>query len=94
MEGEIKTDYLIFSKSKTVLKIIEDEKLLFSDKILKINKKKNWQERNIVITNQAVYNFKGKSKPYKVKMYITYNSFKTKNTNRINSRSDNKRNNR
>ena len=42
------------------LKILET--LILSDKIIKINRYNMSQERNIIITNKAVYNLKKKGK--------------------------------
>ena len=41
---------------------IGDEALLFTDKINKINRYGLTQERNILITDKAIYNLKKKSK--------------------------------
>ena len=45
-------------------KIIGEEDLLFTDKINKINRYGLTQERNILITNQAIYNLKKKGNYY------------------------------
>ena len=57
MEAIIKRDYLNFAKEKSLSKIINDEEVLFTDKINKINRYGLTQERNILITNKAIYNF-------------------------------------
>lgn len=55
-------DYLKFSKESNLSQIIGNEELLFTDKINKINRYGMTQERNILITNKAVYNLKKKGK--------------------------------
>ena len=55
-------DYLQFAEEKSLTKIIKDEKVLFTDKINKINIYGLTQERNILITNKAIYNLKKKGK--------------------------------
>jgi hypothetical protein len=60
MEAIIKRDYLNFAKEKSLSKIINDEEVLFTDKINKINRYGLTQERNILITNKAIYNLKKK----------------------------------
>ena len=55
-------DYLQFAGEKSLTKIIKDEKVLFTDKINKINRYGLTQERNILITNKAIYNLKKKGK--------------------------------
>ena len=60
MEAIIKRDYLNFAKEKSLSKIINDEEVLFTDKINKINRYGLTQERNILITNKAIYNMKKK----------------------------------
>ena len=63
MESNIKVrDYLNFAKDKSLVKLIGDEELLFTDKLIKINRYNYSQERNILITNKAIYNLKKKSK--------------------------------
>ena len=62
MEINDERDYLKFSKESNLSKIIGNEKLLFTDKINKINRYGMTQERNILITNKAVYNLKKKGK--------------------------------
>jgi hypothetical protein len=54
-------DFLSFEGDKEIKKIIKEETILFTDKIGKINEYGFNQERNIVITEKAVYNFKKKS---------------------------------
>ena len=60
MDKSFHKDYLNFSKDKSLTKIIKDEELLFTDKINKINRYGLTQERNILITNKAIYNLKKK----------------------------------
>ena len=53
-------DHLNFGKEQSLSKIIKNEKLLFTDKINKINRYGLTQERNIIITENAIYNLKKK----------------------------------
>lgn len=62
MEINDERDYLKFSKESNLSQIIGNEELLFTDKINKINRYGMTQERNILITNKAVYNLKKKGK--------------------------------
>jgi hypothetical protein len=62
MEDETNKDHLNFKNDSDILKQIKDEKLLLSDKIIKVNRFGLSQERNIVITNKSIYNLKKKSK--------------------------------
>ena len=60
MEGkQSEYDFLNLSKNYTIKNnITREEEIQFSDKVLKINKH-NWkQERNILITDKAIYNLK------------------------------------
>ena len=63
MEEEEDKDYLNFKNDKDILISINNEKILFSYKIIKKNSNliRKEQERNIVITNKALYNFENKS---------------------------------
>ena len=61
METIVVRDYLKFAKEKSLGKLIGNEQLLFTDKINKINRYGLTQERNILITDQAIYNLKKKS---------------------------------
>ena len=62
MEAFKVRDYLQFAGEKSLTEIIKDEKVLFTDKINKINRYGLTQERNILITNKAIYNLKKKGK--------------------------------
>jgi hypothetical protein len=61
MEDEADKDHLNFKNDSDILKIIKDEILLLSDKIIKVNRYGLYQERNILITNKSIYNLKKKS---------------------------------
>ena len=52
-------DFLHFNNEKSVKKSLKDEIINYSDKIKKINDKGKIQDRYIVLTNKAIYNFKG-----------------------------------
>jgi hypothetical protein len=54
-------DYLEFFGDKSIKSIIKDEVIYFSDKLTKINRYGLGQERNILVTNLAIYNLKKKS---------------------------------
>ena len=55
-------DNLHLLDNPEIKKLLGDEKLLFSDKIIKINRYGFNQERSIVITDQNIYNLKKKCK--------------------------------
>ena len=66
-----KDDRLNFENNATIKKIIGEEKIIFSDKITKINVDKvlnKSQERNILITNLAIYNIKGDEKKRRIRI--------------------------
>jgi hypothetical protein len=65
----IQNDFLNYESDKEILSIIKEgnsnpnpETLLLSDKIIKINRYNMSQERNVIVTNKALYNLKKKSK--------------------------------
>ena len=63
MEDESSSkDHLNFRNDKDSIAIIGNDELLLSDKIIKINRYGLSQERNILVTNQNIYNLKKKSK--------------------------------
>ena len=63
MEDEsLSKDHLNFRNDKDIIAIIGNDELLLSDKIIKINRYGLSQERNILVTNQNIYNLKKKSK--------------------------------
>ena len=62
MESSENRDHLNFKNESCLHSIIGEEELLFSDKIIKINRYGLSQERNILITANAIYNLKKKSK--------------------------------
>ena len=59
-------DKLNFSKDKDILKIIGNEKIFYSENIVKINQVGKNQERNFLLTNKHVYNFKKKTMKRKI----------------------------
>ena len=62
MSEEIKTkDYLNYKGLKEIKKIIGNEDILFSDKIVKLDKYNMAKERNLIITNSKIYNLNKKS---------------------------------
>ena len=61
MESIGNRDHLHFKNDPALHSLIGDEQLLFSDKIIKVNRYGLSQERNILITNEAIYNLKKKS---------------------------------
>jgi serum/glucocorticoid-regulated kinase 2 len=63
MDGsnKIDCDYLKFAGDKSILEITKDEQILFTDKVTKTNRFGFSQERNILVTNKAVYNLKKKT---------------------------------
>jgi hypothetical protein len=62
MEDSEDKDYLNFKNDSVLPSIIGEEELLLSDKLIKINRYGLSQERNILVTNKAIYNLKKKSK--------------------------------
>lgn len=58
MASEENRDYINLKNEKDLSSIIGDEELLFSDKVIKINRYSLSQERNIIVTNKAIYNLK------------------------------------
>ena len=61
MESLEDKDHLHFRNDPALHSIIGEEELLFSDKIIKVNRYGLSQERNILITTKAIYNLKKKS---------------------------------
>ena len=61
-------DNLSFANDKAILKTTNNEKLLFSDNIIKINRYNMSQERTFLITEAAVYNLKKKSLKRKIEL--------------------------
>ena len=68
-QSKVENDILQLENDKDVRKFIKEgkwtskkEKVIFSDKINKINHYGFNQERNILITNKALYNLKKKSR--------------------------------
>jgi uncharacterized protein (UPF0216 family) len=59
-QEEIK-DYLNYKHLREIKKIIGNEVLLFSDKIVKLDKYNMSKERKIIITNSKIYNLSKKS---------------------------------
>jgi hypothetical protein len=60
--GNESKDHLNFRNDPGIKAEIGNEELLLSDKLIKINRYGLSQERNIIITNQSIYNLKKKSK--------------------------------
>ena len=61
-DDTVSKDHLNFRNDKNIIQIIGNDELLLSDKIIKINRYGLSQERNILVTNQNIYNLKKKSK--------------------------------
>ena len=59
MEPNIQ-DFLGWSNDKEILKIIKGEKLYYSNKLYKYNSFSMKQERNLLLTDKSLYNFKNK----------------------------------
>ena len=66
MESIIVKDYLNFANEADIKKAVKNETILFTDKIIKINRYGMSQERNILITNWGIYNLKKKCKKYNI----------------------------
>lgn len=54
-------DYLKLKNLKEIKKIVGNEVILFSDKIVQLDKYNMSKERNIIITNSKIYNLNKKS---------------------------------
>ena len=80
-------DYLSYIGDTEINALIKDEQILFSDKIIKINRYNMSQERNLVITNKAIYNLKKKCM-YKQYIYSSIHRFKEKNSINSSKRSN------
>ena len=70
-------DYLDYENDKDIKKELGQggkflllEKLLFTDKIIKINRYNMSQDRHLVITNKAVYNFKKKELKRRINLSV------------------------
>ena len=63
-------DNLSFEDNSTIKEKIGDETIYFSDKVSKINTSlfTKTQERNFLITDQAIYNFKGMELKRRIKI--------------------------
>ena len=63
-------DKLNFSQDNEIKEAVNNEDIYYSDKIIKIRQGlfSSNQERNIIITNQALYNFKGKEKKRRIEI--------------------------
>ena len=48
-------DYLCFNRDKTIRSIISNEQLLFSDKVTKLLFLFRSKQRNIIVTDKALY---------------------------------------
>lgn len=53
-------DYLGIKSDKSIISATNNEKILFTDKIIKINRFNMSQDRQIIVTDKALYNFKKK----------------------------------
>ena len=56
MESKENHDYSKLANQEKVVKLLEDQKILFSDKIKKINQNGWSQDRTLCITNEKVFN--------------------------------------
>ena len=68
----MENDFLSFSKEAEIIKAINSEKILYSNKIQKMTSFLIKQERNFIITPQAIYIFHNK----KLKKSIKYEDIK------------------
>ena len=64
MEDEFANlDHLKFREDKEIKNVLRDDnEILLSDKVIKINRYGLSQDRNIIVTQQNIYNLKKKSK--------------------------------
>ena len=70
MKNDENPDKLNFIHDKLIKAITRDEKFILSDKVYKKNHYGFYQERNIVITNKAIYNLKKKSLKRRIEIKI------------------------
>ena len=63
----VQNDFLSFSKEKEVLTAINNETILYSNKIQKMNSFIIKQERNIIVTEESIYIFQNKKYKKKIK---------------------------
>jgi len=70
-------DHLGFRNDKAIKQIIGDiDKLLLSDKVIKVNRYGISQDRNIIVTEKNIYNLKKKNyeKKNTFRYYFRHNS--------------------
>ena len=68
----MENDFLNFSKDSEIITAINSEKILYSNKIQKMNSILFKKERNLIITDSAIYTFQNK----KLKKSLKYNDIK------------------
>ena len=68
----MENDFLNFSKESEIITAINSEKILYSNKIQKMNSILFKKERNLIITDSAIYTFQNK----KLKKSLKYNDIK------------------
>ena len=70
MVENTKHDKLNFANNKDIKKELKDKIIIYSDKIIKINRYNMSQDRQIVITNKGLYNFKKKEMKRKIELNL------------------------
>jgi hypothetical protein len=65
-------DYLGFEGDKEIKKLVKDETILFTDKVGKINNYGFNQERNLIVTDKALYNTKKKDLKRRIDLTLLF----------------------
>lgn len=82
-------DYLKYSDSKEIEEIIGNELILYSDRVIKLNKYNMSREVDFILTDEKIYILKKKSKSTLLTIYNMYRVIQT-HTNKENSGHNNK----
>jgi hypothetical protein len=70
-------DYLKYSESKEIEEIIGNELILYSDRVIKLNKYNMSREVDFILTDDKIYILKKKSKLSTLNIYNMYRVIQT-----------------
>jgi hypothetical protein len=70
-------DYLKYSESKEIEEIIVNELILYSDRVIKLNKYNMSREVDFILTDDKIYILKKKSKLSSLNIYNMYRVIQT-----------------
>jgi hypothetical protein len=70
-------DYLKYSESKEIEEIIGNELILYSDRVIKLNKYNMSREVDFILTDDKIYILKKKSKLSSLNIYNMYRVIQT-----------------